>query len=98
MLAVFNKRKDSIKTVKEAENLERQMNAIYFSMMKKLAEKGEYPKEAIIQNENGEWGFREYDDDDECNNLCIERATVRQKCYNLKQQIKKRLGLPPFIK
>lgn len=98
MLAVFNKRKDSIKTVKEAENLERQMNAIYFSMMKKLEEKGEYSKEAIIQNENGEWVFREDDDDDEGDKLCIERAMVRQKCYNLKQEIKKRLGLPPFVK
>ena len=41
MLAVFNKRKDSIKTIKDAKMLERQMNAIYFSMMKKLDDDGE---------------------------------------------------------
>ena len=36
MLAVFNKRKDSIKTYEEASELEREINSLYISDIKKM--------------------------------------------------------------
>jgi len=72
MLAVFNKRKDSIDSIKKVEMLERQMNAIYFSMIKKVIK-----EEGRCSTDSGEG-----------EKLFMEKLAVISMVRQLKQKLK----------
>ena len=57
MLAVFNKRKDSIKTDEEAWELEREINSLYISDIKKM-----YKRMCLLGEEvPSDWGTFDWD-------------------------------------
>jgi hypothetical protein len=72
MLAVFNKRKDSIDSINKVEMLERQINAIYFNMVKKVIK-----EEGRCSTDTGEG-----------EKLYMEKVFVISKVKELKQKLK----------